>query len=139
MSEKSATESLQQQEQRERERMEIIDRTLDRISREQWNGFEGFREWIDGTGYVERDAGGKYIDRSKPEGQQESVIPMRDLALAHGYVFERGRIEESTFIIPIGEGEKKVPANSIFILTNNISAWDNSRIFEANHLLQPSR
>ena len=128
---------LTQQEQQKR--VEIIDRTLEKISKEQWQGFVGFGEWLDGTGYVRPDAGGRYIDITKPEGQQESVIPIRDLALAYGHALENGKNEDGEFVIPVGDTVKRIPERSIYILGGNVNSWTSSRIFEANHLSPPSR
>lgn len=122
----------------ENERMALIKHTLERISRENRKGFVGFSKWIEGTGYVENDAGGKYVDPSKPEGEGESIIPIGELALAHGYAFNEGRVEGDDMVVLVGADVIKVPTKALFGLTNNVHAWESSMIYRANNLRRPN-
>jgi hypothetical protein len=106
------------------ERESRIGRTVDIITSADMHRFTGFTRLLEFGGQIAPDAAAIFVDKDKPEGQQEVRIPMNDLTEA----FERIVLgsfddEKGTYSCQVGGQQKTVEGKRVSALSNHVLAW----------------
>lgn len=117
---------------------------LDKITGHEFLGMHG-RNWYgagedSGMIHFEKDAGAKFIDRSKPEGEQEYVVPMIDIEKLYRFIqgyfkkTEDGKLYKpdlepkgiAKYYIEKGieDWQKEIPAEDIDRFKEDLKYWE---------------
>ena len=106
------------------ERESRIGRTVDIIASADNHRFTGFTRLLEFGGQIDDDAAAIFVDKSKPEGQQEVKIPMDDLVDAYGRIgsglFDD---EKGTYSCQVAGQQKTVEGKRVWALSNHVLAW----------------
>jgi hypothetical protein len=101
-----------------------IGRTIDIITSADMQRFTGFYRLLEFGGKIDPDATAIFVDKDKPEGQQEVKVPMEQLTEAYERIasgsFDN---EKGVYSFQVGGQQKTVEGKRVWALSNNVLAW----------------
>lgn len=101
-----------------------IGRVADTIASAEWQRFTGFQESIGENGPVDPDAAAVFVDKDKPEGQQEVKVPMQQLTEAYDRITSgEYDYDKSVYSFKVGGQQRTMSGDRVFGLMNNIFIW----------------
>jgi hypothetical protein len=118
-----------------------IGRTIDVITSADSHGFTGFTGTVLEFGSdIDDNAATIFLDKKKPEGQQEVQIPMDDLVDAYGRIVN-GTFddEKGTYICQACGQQKTVEGKRTFALSNHILAWKLGPLGHPKEMPEPEK
>jgi hypothetical protein len=101
-----------------------IGRTVDIIASADMHRFTGFTGLLEFGGQIDPDAAVIFVDKAKPEGQQEVKIPMDDLSEAYSRIGSGSFDDDKgVYSFQVGGQQKTVEGKRVWALSNHILAW----------------
>ena len=103
---------------------ESIGKIINIIASADIQRFTGFYKLLEFGGKIDPDAAAIFIDKDKPEGQQEVKVPMEQLTEAYERISSGSFDNENeAYSFQVDKKKKNMEGKRVWALSNHVLAW----------------